>query len=110
MIQDDNLFYNEDYNSLFVKTEDNGKKLLDHIFIHMDEEENKCFMAHYKSYNDNSPIGVYRLKKIPLTQLEKIDCNLFQTDYSEETVWKRLRTGALPSLWKNFFDQLYSKL
>ena len=111
MERDDNRFYDENCNFLFVKAEDNGKQLSDYIFIHMDMTSDKGFMAHFESYKKDVPIEVYCLKKISLTDIKTIDKPLFQTNNSEETSWKRLRIKAiLPTTWKNLFEQIISKL
>jgi hypothetical protein len=63
-------------------------------------------MAHFESYKDDIPIEVYSLKKMSITDMKNIDKPLFQTNYSEETSWKRLRINAiLPTSWKILFDK-----
>lgn len=109
MEQDDNRFYDENCNYLFVKTENAGKKLSDYIFIHKDVESDKGFLAHFKSYKEDTPLEVYSLTKIPPTELKGVDNSLFQANYSEETSWKRLRINAiLPTTWKILFEQIIS--
>jgi hypothetical protein len=111
MERDDNRFYDENCNFLFVKAEDDGAHLSDYIFIHKDISSDKGFMAHFESYKDDVPIEVYSLKKISLTDIKNIEKPLFQANYSEETSWKRLRIKAiLPTTWKMLFEQIINKL
>lgn len=111
MERNDNRFYDENCNFLFVKTETNDKKLSDYIFIHKDIESNKGFIAHFKSYKEDVPIEVYSLKKMSLTDIKNIDNSLRETNYSEETSWKRLRIKAiLPTTWKILFEKIMSNI
>lgn len=99
-------FYDENQNYLFVKKSNNGE-LLDHIFIHLDETKDTNFLAHFKSYIDDSPIYFYKLEKVNLSQKDnKKNADLFSIkNYTEEQVWKRIRVkAALPSPWKNLFE------
>ena len=108
---DDNRFYDENRNFLFVKAEDDGTHLSDYIFIHKDITSDKGFMAHFESYKDDIPVEVYSLKKMSITDIKNIDKPLFQTNYSEETSWKRLRINAiLPTSWKILFDKIINNL
>ena len=108
---DDNRFYDENRNFLFVKAEDDGTHLSDYIFIHKDITSDKGFMAHFESYKDDIPVEVYSLKKMSITDMKNIDKPLFQTNYSEETSWKRLRINAiLPTSWKILFDKIINNL
>ena len=104
-------FYNEKQNFLFVKTENDGEKLSDYIFIHKDETTGKGFLAHFESYKDDIPLEVYSLNKVPEFDVKGLNTDLCQTDYTEEVTWKRLRIKAiLPTTWKILFDQIISKL
>ncbi len=111
MERDDNLFYDENCNFLFVKTENDSSKLSDHVFIHKDTESGKGFMALFKSYDEDTPLEVYSLNRIPLTQLDGVDNSICKVNYSEVTSWKRLRIqGALPTPWKTLFEQIVTNL
>ncbi len=111
MDYDDNRFYDENCNYLFVKTENNGKQLSDYVFIHIDIESDKSFLAHFESYKENEPVEVYGLKKIPLTQFKGVENSLCKANYSEDTSWKRLRIKAiLPTSWKMFFEKILSNI
>jgi hypothetical protein len=109
---DDNRFYDEKYNFLFVKTEGDGRKLLDHIFIHKEIESGKGFIAHFKSYDEDLPLEVYSLNKISLTQLngvDDVDNSLYQLNCSDLISWKRLRIKpVLPTVWKIHFEKIMS--
>ena len=109
MEQDEKRFYDEDCNFLYVKTENDGQKFLDHVFIHKDKESGRGFMAHFKTYNEDLPIEVYSIKKIQLPELNDIDHTLCQSNYSDVTSWKRIRIkAALPTQWKILFEKLMS--
>lgn len=106
---DDNSFYDENCNFLFVKTESDGKKLSDYIYIHKDIESDKGFLAHFKSYKEDTPMEVYSLKRIPIIDIEHEDHFLSQTGFSEDNIWKRIRiNGFLPSKWRMLFDKIMS--
>jgi hypothetical protein len=111
MERDENRFFDENCNFLFVKTENDGKKLSDHIFIHKEIESDKGFLAHFKSYDEDIPLEVYSLKKMSLTQINDLDTTPCQVNYSDVTSWKRIRINALlPTPWKILFEQIVSNL
>ena len=111
MEQSESPFYDEKQNFLFVKKESNGEKLSDYIFIHKDEITEKSFLAHFNSYNDDTPLEVYSLNKVPQIDVRRIESTLCQASFSEENTWKRIRIKAiLPTTWKMLFEQIVSKL
>lgn len=101
-------YYNDSNNYLFVR---NGKdnKLQDYIFLHLDDLEKSNFLAHYASYNSDTPLAVYRLEKVHV-QEEEIPILSEQTDIEEEQTWEKVRVnGILPSKWRMIFEQIEEK-
>lgn len=101
--------YDDSNNYLFVR-KGNDNKLHDYIFLHLEDDENLNFLAHYASYKSNMPLAVYKLERICF-QEEEIPFPLEQKDVKGEQTWKKVRVNSiLPSKWNMFFEKIEEKL
>lgn len=104
-------YYDENCNYLFVRQGEDGM-LYEHIFIHLDDDEAKSFLALFESYNSDVPLNMYRLEKFPLSKENfKGILSSLAGDYKEKQIWKRIKvTSVLPSTWRMIFDLINEKL
>lgn len=102
-------FYDKKNNFLFVKKGKDGK-LLDHIFIHLDDNANTGFLAYYESFLSDEPLKVYKVEEVGLSKRIDFD-DLFPHIFNtkEEQTWKRLSCAVLPSKWRMFFETIIEK-
>lgn len=104
-------YYDENSNYLFVRQDEDGM-LHEHIFIHMDDDGAKSFLAFFETYNSDVPLNMYRLEKISLSEenIKGIISSL-DDDYNEKQMWKRINVNSvLPSKWRMIFDLINEKI